>query len=80
MYTLYLSETFSCISNRSNSKPFEPKAKEYPPFVFAGLNINKLNTRFFIYQEYHRNNLVPLANQATFEEFKTSYHKALEKN
>lgn len=38
-------------------KIFEPIPKEFLPFIFLHININKERTRYIIEQEYYANNL-----------------------
>lgn len=56
-------------------KTFESKKKEYPPFFFAGININKATDHYFLEQESYTKGLTKQEKTASFDDFRTTRHK-----
>lgn len=56
-------------------KTFESKPKEFPPFIFAGININITNTEHFTEQDYYAENVEHVKCQARFEALRAMRHK-----
>lgn len=54
-------------------KTFESKEKEYPPFAFSGININKEIYGYFT--ESYAKGLTQLENTASVDQFCTTRHK-----
>lgn len=55
--------------------PFESNPKEFRPFIFSGININKIETFYFAEREHYAKSLEPLKNNACFNDFRALRHK-----
>ena len=57
------------------SETFESKPREYPPLMFAGININEEGEGFFLEQTQYAKDINQLPKTTTFDEFRTMRHK-----
>lgn len=77
---VYVDDTLSCGNKQfqklTNLIPetFESKPREFPPFLFAGVNIPKI-IQCFLEQAAYAKAINEISLKATFHDFRTTRHK-----